>query len=561
VEIEGKSMKAAICPDLKGQIVSAVDGQTGKELLAAQGGNSGYADEFRGISSLIWLPPAVAEAGFAKAGDKDWTTVWSAFRNPAADRLETDLTLSAPYYGFDPSRHLRRTVSVFDAGLRVERAYSGKLDNPNRFTTRWALALPDSKLAKVAVKGGGTDQMLDLRYAVPGGIKGVKAGERLPGLDAMDERFDSVIAVSDAEPVKLPVKADAGGEVTVSLDRGDGVAAVLTTPAAGWEAIEIKPMVDSHCLQVTLVGAVQTATGTVTGLALPVQTLSAKAVAKRKQTVAGLAEAGPGSTTPATAGGGTAKIKPTGPTTALNELDAAELVWIPAGKFLRGSPAGKGAGDERPQKEIALDGYWIYKTPVTLVQYKKFCAATGKKFEPTWGQGMHAAPEGDEGQYPAQASWYEAQAYAKAMGATLPTEAQWEKAARGTDGRVYPWGNEWEPAKCVSMEETIYKFSPGFRPVGSYTNGASPYGVLDMAGGVWEWVVDWYSYDYYLTAPEKNPTGPEKGSHKVLRGGCSFYDERLSRTAARFINPPHVRDWTCTGFRCVVNAPGPEAGK
>jgi formylglycine-generating enzyme required for sulfatase activity len=292
-------------------------------------------------------------------------------------------------------------------------------------------------------------------------------------------------------------------------------------------------------------------------LTLPVQTLRAKAVAKRKQTVAGLAEAGPGSTTPATAGGGTAKIKPTGPTTAINELDGAELVWIPAGKFLRGSPAGKGAGDERPQKEIEIDGYWIYKTPVTLAQYRKFCEATGKKFEPTWGQGMHSAPEGDEGQYPAQASWYEAEAYAKAMGAALPTEAQWEKAARGTDGRVYPWGNEWEPAKCVSMEETVYKFSPGFRPVGSYTNGASPYGVLDMAGGVWEWVADWYSYEYYLTAPDKNPTGPEKGSHKVLRGGCSLYDERLSRCAARFINPPQVRDWTCTGFRCVVNAPGP----
>jgi formylglycine-generating enzyme required for sulfatase activity len=251
------------------------------------------------------------------------------------------------------------------------------------------------------------------------------------------------------------------------------------------------------------------------------------------------------------------KLKITGKNTANNELDGAELVWIPAGGFLRGSPAGRGAGDERPQKTIELDGYWIYKHPVTVAQYQKFCAATGKKFEPTWGQAMHSGSKSDDGVYPVQASWYEAEAYAKAMAAALPTEAQWEKAARGTDGREYPWGNEWDPAKCASMEETLYRFSSGFRPVGSYPAGASPYGVLDMAGNTWEWVADWYRYDAYQTAADKNPTGPAQGTHKVLRGGCSLYDERFSRTAARMIQPPHVRDWTCTGFRCVVDAPAP----
>jgi formylglycine-generating enzyme required for sulfatase activity len=550
VELDGKGLKAAVCPDLRGQVVSAVDRRSGKELLAVQGGNSGYADEFPKISSQIWLPPAVADGGFIKAGDRDWTAVWTDFNNATVDKLETDLTLSASYFGFDASRHLRRTVKVTESGLHIERIYTGKLDNPNRFSTRWLLALPDSKRAKVAVKGGGIDQLLDLRYAVAGGIKGVKVGERLPGADYMDERFDTVVAISDAEPVKLPVKADAGGEITVSLDRGDGVAAVLSTPAAGWEAIEIKPVVDKQYLQVTLIGAA--AAKDATAIALPTQRLSAKAVPVAKG-AADKSDVSDKSDTIAVQ----PKLKITGPNTAVNELDGAELVWIPAGKFLRGSPAGQGAGDERPQKTIELDGYWIYKTPVTVAQYQKFCEATGKKFEPTWGQGMHAAPVGNEGQYAVQANWYEAEVYAKAMGAALPTEAQWEKAARGTDGRIYPWGNAWDPAMCVSMEETIYKFSPGFRPVGAYPAGASPYGVMDMAGNVWEWVADWYQYDYYASAPAKNPTGPALGTHKVLRGGCSFYDERLSRTAARMIMPPHVRDWTPTGFRCVVLAPGP----
>jgi formylglycine-generating enzyme required for sulfatase activity len=553
VELEGKGLAATVCPDLKGQIVSAVDRSSGKELLSVQGANSGYADEFPKVSSQLWLPPAVAEAGLATAGDKNWTTLWSDFSNPARDRLETDLTLSPPYYGFDVSRHLRRTVRITDAGLEIERSYTGKLDNPDRFNTRWLLALPEPKLAKVAVKGGGIEKLLDLRYAVAGGIKGVKAGERLPGADYMDERFDSVIAVSDAATITLPVKPDASGQIVVSVDRGDGVAAILTTPAAGWESIEVKPVVDKQHVQVTLVGT--PAAKDATAVELPVQTLAAKAVpaAPRGSAVAD-ASAASGQTAAAPT---PPKLKITGKNTANNELDGAELVWIPAGGFLRGSPAGRGAGDERPQKTIELDGYWIYKHPVTVAQYQKFCAATGKKFEPTWGQAMHSGSKADDGVYPVQASWYEAEAYAKAMAAALPTEAQWEKAARGTDGREYPWGNEWDPAKCASMEETLYRFSSGFRPVGSYPAGASPYGVLDMAGNTWEWVADWYRYDAYQTAADKNPTGPAQGTHKVLRGGCSLYDERFSRTAARMIQPPHVRDWTCTGFRCVVNAPGP----
>jgi formylglycine-generating enzyme required for sulfatase activity len=551
VELESKEMSVSVCPDLKGQITAVTDRKTGKDLLAVQGGQAGYLDVFDKVSSQIWLPLDIAKNDLNTRGiqDKDWSSIWSEFQNPAKDRLETDLTLSASYYGFDAKRHLLRTVSVNDAGIKIERKYSGTPDNPNRFTTRWLLALPNPALAKVAVKGGGIAKVLDLKYAVPGGIKGVKAGERLPGADDMDQKFDDVVAISDAEAVKLPVTANAAGEIIIQLDRGDGVAAVLTTPVSGWEAIELKPVVDLKYLEVKLIGS--PADKSATAIDLPVQSLAAKTVPAAKPVAA---------TAPAaeTAQPLVAKIRITGSTTAINEMDGAELVWVPAGEFLRGSPTGKGAADERPQKKIYLDGYWIYKTPVTLAQYKKFSDAAGKKFEPTWGQGMHAEPKGDDGAYAAQMSWYEADAYAKAMGAALPTEAQWEKAARGTDGREYPWGNEWDPKKCVSMEETLYKFSSGFRPVGSYPAGASPYGVLDMAGNVWEWVADWYDGEYYGTAPDKNPAGPALGTHKVLRGGCSLYDERLSRCVARFINPPHVRDWTPTGFRCVVNAPGPK---
>ncbi len=553
VSLAGKTIAAAVCPDLKGQIVSAVDQASGKELLAVQAANSGYLDVFNRISAQLWLPvDQIADLG--RRSNDDWSAVWSTFQNPTADRLETHLVLSPPHYGFDPSRGLHRTVLATDRGLRLERAYTGKLDNPNRFTTRWLLALPKPQAAKVAVKGGGLDQLLDLSYAVPGGIVGVKAGERLPGADYMDERFDSVIAVSDAESTKLPVKADADGEITITLDRGDGLAAVLTTPAAGWEAVEIKPVVDQHYLEITLVGAVQIVDGgTADKLTLPAQELSAKAVPAAKDQADR-----PDQTNPAALAAAQPRLRQTGPTTAINEIDGAELVWIPAGAFLRGSPDGIGGGDERPRKSIELDGFWIYRHPVTLAQYQAFCAATGKEFKPTWGQDMHADPKGDDGAYPAQASWYEAEAYAKWAAATLPSEAQWEKAARGSDGREYPWGNDWNPANCASMEQTLYQFSPGFRPVGSHPAGASPYGVMDMAGNVWEWVADWYDYAYYQTAPDRNPPGPASGSHKVLRGGCSLYDERFSRTAARMVQPPQVRDWTTTGFRCAVAAPAPQ---
>jgi formylglycine-generating enzyme required for sulfatase activity len=554
VELTGKAFSAAVCPDLKGQIVSAVDKAGDKELLAVQDSTSGYQDVFERIAAQLWLP---ADQGpdILRRMNEDWSQLWSDFRPAAADRLETHLALSASHYGFDSSRRLNRMVRVTEGGLRIERTYTGKLDHPNRFTARWLLALPEPRQAKVSVRGGSIDRLLDLRYAVPGGIQGVRAGERLPGADYMDERFDMVLAVSDAEVVTLPLAPNAAGEVVVTLDRGDGVAAVLSTPATGWEAVELKPVVEKHYLEVTLVGAVQTAgDDAVENLPLPPQTLMA-----RKVPAAALATEKADQPDGSEAATVPPRIRVTSPNAAVNEIDGAELVWVPAGEFLRGSPEGVGGNDERPQKTIHLDGFWIYKHPVTVEQYRKFCEATGKEFKPIWGQQMRANPKGDEGCYAVQVNWYEAADYAGWAGAALPTEAQWEKSARGTDGREYPWGDQWDPARCASMEETLYRFSPGFRPVDSYPGGASPYGALDMAGNVWEWVADWYAYEAYRGAPDKNPTGPATGSHKVLRGGSSLYDERFSRCAARMTMPPHVRDWTPTGFRCTIAEPGPDA--
>lgn len=545
VKLEGKTMTASVCPDLKGQMTSAVDRKSGTELLVSQGTQGGYVDVFGRISAQMWLPVAENHDVGPRAND-DWSTIWSDFKNQTPNSLQTDVVLSPPHYGFNPYQYVRRTVTATDQGVKIERQFIQEkaqgLANPSRFTTQWRLAMPNSKVSKVAVKGGGIDQLLDLSYAVPGGITTVKAGEKMKGADYFDERFDTVIAVSAAEATKLPVKADAGGDVTITFDRGDGTAAVLTTDVAGWEAIEIKPILEKNMLEITLVGVPVPMDAEPKTLDLPAQTLSAKAasvvkdLSDHKDQVVPVVTVAP-------------KVRKTGDTSGVNEIDGAELVWIPAGEFLCGSEK---YADEKPAKKVYLDGYWVYKYPVTVGQYKKFCTATGTEFKPMWGQGMKAGVKGQEDDYAVQLNWYEADAYAKWAGAGLPTEAQWEKASRGSDGREFPWGKDWDADKCVSNAKTVGQFTPGFMPVTDKQQSVSPYGVVATAGNVWEWVGDWYGHDYYQIAPDKNPAGPETGSHKVIRGGCSLYDERFSRTAARMIQPPQVRDWTPIGFRCVI---------
>jgi len=250
-------------------------------------------------------------------------------------------------------------------------------------------------------------------------------------------------------------------------------------------------------------------------------------------------------------------------TAKTNPKDGAEMVWVPAGNFLMGSvdadirelllrkPKLRAAlfDDEKPQHTVYLDGYWIYKYEVTVAQYRKFCAETGRK--------MPAQPEWSTEKHPVvNVTWYDAVAYAQWAGAQLPTEAQWEKAARGVDARRYPWGNEWIEERCNNWSDTnplgMGMHGKCATPVGSYLGCASPYGVQDMAGNVWEWCQDVYDKDYYAKSPAKNPTGPDKGEFRVLRGGAWGSTSVTTRSACRLRESPDTTFHDDGGFRCAV---------
>jgi formylglycine-generating enzyme required for sulfatase activity len=226
--------------------------------------------------------------------------------------------------------------------------------------------------------------------------------------------------------------------------------------------------------------------------------------------------------------------------TALNATDGAEMVFVPAGYFTMGASEDQITSAyqasvavvggriprseyeaEGPPHKVYLDGYWIYKTPVTVSQYKKFSVATG--------HAMPTAPEwGWKDSHPiVNVTWSDANAYAQWAGMRLPSEAQWEKAARGADARQYPWGNQWDETRLQSSRRAPSD-AGSTAAVGSFPKGASPYGALDMAGNVWQWVEDWYGADYYKKSPERNPTGPESGSYRVMRGGSWRYGGPLS---------------------------------
>ncbi|MGR3301035.1 MAG: formylglycine-generating enzyme family protein [Candidatus Scalindua sp.] len=231
-----------------------------------------------------------------------------------------------------------------------------------------------------------------------------------------------------------------------------------------------------------------------------------------------------------------------------------DMVLIPEGPFLMGSTEedikklleldrnveASRFDVEVSQREVYMSAYLIDKYPVTNAEYGKFVESGGYKQRDFWSDAgwdyvqqskpldsdvVNSAPDSEDDCPVVNVSWYEAEAFTKYAGKRLPTEAEWEKAARGTDGRIYPWGNEYDKTRLNCAESKIEKPTP----VTKFPEGISGYGCFDMAGNVWEWTADWFDSQYYRSAPDRDPQGPAKAEDKPFFGrpedvGTSIYD-------------------------------------
>ncbi|MBN1265648.1 MAG: formylglycine-generating enzyme family protein [Anaerolineales bacterium] len=288
--------------------------------------------------------------------------------------------------------------------------------------------------------------------------------------------------------------------------------------------------------------------------------------------------------------------------TRTRQADGMELVYVPEGRFTMGSDGTQWVWngsmavgdlglqvytDESPAHDIYLDAYWIDRTEVTVAMFRAFVEETG--FITTaeregWGAPWTNNPQEDEwphvpgtdwrhphgpdsagqaGHPVVQVTWDDAAAYCAWAGGSLPTEAQWEKAARGTDGRWWPWGNVFDSGmgnfcdeNCPVDRQNDHGSDDGYAltaPVGSFPTGASTYGAFDMAGNVWEWTADWYDEDSYTESAYENPTGPSFGTERVQRGGAWYDNGSWVRTTVRHSTPGWMR-FDDLGFRCVLPA-------
>lgn len=269
--------------------------------------------------------------------------------------------------------------------------------------------------------------------------------------------------------------------------------------------------------------------------------------------------------------------------TLISDKDMMTMMYIPTGEFLMGSPEGEGDDDEHPQHALYLSSYWIDKTEITNAMFQKFTqdtdyqtyaeqvgfsyhfvgADTYKTDGADWRhpQGPSSSIDGLENHPVVHVTWNDAAAYCSWAGKRLPTEAEWERAARGTEGYRYPWGNELACEYGNFDDETIidrlvidYANCDGYprtAPVGSFQYSSNSYGVLDLSGNVWEWTSDWYAKDYYSWSPYENPKGANEGEGKVVRGGSWYADKDFLRSSYRNLEDINFSVDTI-GFRCVL---------
>jgi formylglycine-generating enzyme required for sulfatase activity len=239
----------------------------------------------------------------------------------------------------------------------------------------------------------------------------------------------------------------------------------------------------------------------------------------------------------------------------VNAKDGSVLVYVPEGEF----EMGDGKDSDSPKHRVFLSAYWVGIYCVTNAQYLKFVQATGYRTPnqkilctPVW-EGRKLPP--DQADHPVVCvGWDDAQAYAEWAGCRLPTEAQWEKAARGPQGLIYPWGNDWDSSRC---RRHLNRGNEATCRVYDYPAGISGYGTYNQSGNVWEWCRDWYDKDYYGRAgklPIRDPHGPDGGIYRVIRGGSWWYDDAgYFRATYRYWNDPGYRR-DCLGFRLIRSA-------
>jgi len=253
--------------------------------------------------------------------------------------------------------------------------------------------------------------------------------------------------------------------------------------------------------------------------------------------------------------------------TQVNPIDGMRMVYVPAGEFLMGITESDSImlaaelGGEfsidmnwlssmQPQHRVYLDAYWMYQTEVTNGMYAQ-CVAAGVCQPPYSNDSYNRDSYYDNPTYAVYpvmyVDWDQANTYCGWVEGRLPSEAEWEKAARGTDGRTYPWG---EQAPDCSLANYYGCDVGDTQAVGSYPQGASPYGALDLAGNVWEWVADWYSGTYYIGSPSENPQGPASGEYRVGRGGSWVIESWNLRSSGRYRINPDFRNGDI-GFRCA----------